>query len=282
MLRQGATRLVLLLGLAATASAQQGEFVAPYVNSTREDVALMLELAEVGAGDYLIDLGSGDGRIVIDAALRGAMGHGVELDPQLVALARRRARTAEVGDVVAFQQGDVFEADFRRASVVTVYLMAEANLELRPRLLSELAPGSRIVSNSFDMGEWQPDRHEYARSSGGIMLWVVPARVAGGWTLDLGDESFALDLTQRFQNFDASLARAGSALHVLDTRLAGERIAFMAGDGHRRYAFSGRVSGETMSGLVQIHAVDGTRVEHWQARRTRNATPGDPSQAPTP
>jgi hypothetical protein len=219
---------------------------------------------------------------VIDAALRGAMGHGVELDRELVALAGQRARAAEVADVVAFRRGDVFQADIRRASVVTVYLMAEANLRLRPRLLAELTPGTRVVSNSFDMGEWQPDRHEYARSSGGIMLWIVPAQVAGEWSLTVADEAFALAIRQRFQRFDAELTRAGSDLHVLDTGLTGARIAFLAGDGRNRYAFSGRVTGDRMAGIVQVHGVDDTRIEYWEARRRGPRVALDSPQVPSP
>lgn len=283
-------RLLLCLVL-LPAAVRAAEFVAPYVSSHKEDVALMLDLAGVGPGDYLIDLGSGDGRIVIDAALRGAMGHGVELDEALVREARRAARAAEVDDLVAFRHGDVFDADIGRASVVTLFLMPQVNVRLRPRLLAELAPGTRVVSNSFDMGDWEPDRRAQGRSAGGVMLWIVPARVAGTWSITVADAAsassttFTLVLQQRFQQIEASLGRAGSPLHVLYTALAGERIAFIAGDGRDRYAFSGRVEGDRARGLVQVHGVSGTRVAHWEGRllsgpQGRRSAPGSSTTAP--
>ena len=257
----------ILAGSLIAIAAPAAELVAPYVNTPREDVELMMEMADAGAGDYLIDLGAGDGRIVITAALRGAMGHGVELDRELVALARERARAAEVDDLVAFRRGDVFEADLAGATIVTMYLMPEVNLRLRPKLLAELPPGTRVLSNSFDMGDWRPDRHEPARSSGGIMLWIVPADVAGAWQVDADGGRLGMTIEQHFQDLEIAMHRDGAPLHVLHTTLDGARIAFQAGDGTRRYAFSGRVDGAGMAGVVQIHGVNETRVSRWQARR---------------
>jgi len=260
--------LLALLG-AAAAMATAAEFVAPYVPTAQEDVDVMLELADAGPADYVIDLGSGDGRIVITAAFRGAMGHGVELDRELVAVAHERARAAEVEDMVTFLEADIFTADLRPASVVTLYLMPEVNLRLRPRLLAELRPGTRVVSNSFDMGDWRPDRQAMGRSSGGILLWVVPAAVHGRWSLTAGNERFELDIEQLFQDFAAAVSRGGAQHHVLHTALRGDRIAFVTGEGANRYAFSGRVDGARMSGVVQIHGVHDTdaRVVAWEAER---------------
>jgi hypothetical protein len=264
----------LLLWAAATqqpyvAQPPTAEFVAPYVATTQEDVDTMLELAGVGPTDYLIDLGSGDGRIVITAAFRGAMGHGIELDRELVDLSRERAREGEVEDLVAFEQADIFQADLRLATVVTLYLMPEVNLRLRPRLLAQLQPGSRVVSNSFDMGEWRPDAHLPARSSGGVMMWVVPADVAGRWTITAGSERFELNVEQQFQEVEVGLARDGASHHVLQATLRGDRIAFVTGEGANRYAFSGRVEGARMSGVVQIHGQheSASRILGWQALR---------------
>ncbi len=173
MLQRGALAAVLLI-LLLGAPTRAAELVAPYVNTVHEDVALMLDLAEVGPDDYLIDLGSGDGRIVIAAAERGARGHGVELQPELVALARENAAEAGVADRVHFIEGDIFAADLKGATVVTLYLFPEANLRLKPKLLAELPPGTRVVSNAFHMGDWLPIKHEYGRTSGGTMLWVIP------------------------------------------------------------------------------------------------------------
>ncbi len=212
-------------------------------------------------------MGSGDGRIVINAALRGAMGHGIELDRELVAQAQEQARAAEVSERTLFRHGDIFDADIGAASVVTMYLMPDVNLRLRPKLLAELAPGTRVLSNSFHMGEWQPDQHAQGRSSGGIMLWIVPADVAGEWSVSAGEGQFRLTAEQTYQEIDLHLRRGDERLHVLDSVLRGDRIAFTAGDGRNRYAFSGRVEGERMQGFVQVHAAHGSELRRWRAER---------------
>lgn len=259
--------LIALIAGALALPALAAEFVAPYVNTTREDVELMLEMADVGSSDYVIDLGSGDGRIVINAALRGAMGHGIELDRELVTLARERARAAEVSDRVAFHEGDIFEADIGAATVVTLYLMPEVNLRLRPKLLAELRPGTRVLSNSFHMGEWQPDERAAARASGGIMLWIIPARAQGEWSMNLSGAQMHLTITQQFQEIDVTLHRDDEELHVLDALLEGNRIVFTAGDGRTRYGFNGYVDDDQMAGFVQAHRADGSDIERWRATR---------------
>jgi len=255
--------------------------VAPYVPTVEEDVELMLEVAGVGPGDYVIDLGAGDGRIVIAAAKRGAFGHGVELEPELVDVARRNARAAGVAERTAFVQGDVFDADVADASVVALYLFPEANIALRPKLLTELAPGTRIVSNSFDMGEWRPDvRDMSARSSGGILLWIVPADVDGEWTLEIDGgregardgvpaERHVLRIGQTFQEIDVALAPAdaGPPAAAAEATLRGDRIAFRIEAGGRAYAFAGRVDGDAMSGFVHVREEGGTRLGRWRATR---------------
>lgn len=244
------------------------ELVAPFVPTVMEDVELMLEVAGVGPGDYLIDLGSGDGRIVITAALRGALAHGIELDRELVELSRRRAREAEVEDQAAFLQQDVFEADLGAATVVTLYLMPEVNARLRPKLLDELRPGTRVVSNSFDLGDWEPDRHVVGRTSGGLFYWVVPARVGGAWRVSLAEAVFDVQIAQRFQSVELT-GRGGPDLH--GGVLSGDRISFRGVDAGRRYAFSGRVDGARMAGVVQVHDAGGSTVQRWEARRVDGA-----------
>jgi SAM-dependent methyltransferase len=249
------------------------EFVAPYVNTVEEDVTLMLDLAEVGPDDYLIDLGAGDGRIVIEAARRGARGHGVELDPDLVALAESRASKAGVSDRAAFRHGDIFAADISRATVVTAYLFPEANLQLRPKLLTELAPGSRVVSNAFDMGDWLPDARAYGRTSGGSMLWVVPARIHGTWTIDMDGRRFRLDLQQRYQALSARLLEGEQELDVLEARISGAAFSLMATNGDQRIAFNGSVGSDGISGSAVVESADVESAERsdrleWHARRT--------------
>ena len=170
--------------------------VAPFVVMDERDVQAALTLAEVGRGDRLIDLGSGDGRIVIAAARRGAEALGIELDPSLVMKARRAAKEAGVEKWASFLEGDLFAQDLSGATVVTLYLFPDANLALRPKLLKELKPGTRIVSNSFDLGDWRPDAHIKAASSGGLLLWVVPAQLGGAWCTARGER---FQLEQRYQ-----------------------------------------------------------------------------------
>jgi hypothetical protein len=256
---------ILLLLLARSVAA--AELVAPYVQTVQDDVERMLDLADAGPGDYLIDLGSGDGRIVISAAVRGAMGLGVELDGDLVALAQRRARASGAGERAAFVEGDIFAADIAQASIVTLYLMPEVNLRLRPKLLAELAPGTRVVSNSFDMGEWIADRHIRARSSGGLHLWIVPAAVAGAWHIEVPGRTLTLEVAQRFQRISGTLRDGDTAAELAQPLLQGDRITFSAVGATARYAFTGRIDGERMAGIVHVH--DGRRVtaHAWRAVR---------------
>ncbi len=199
----------LLCGVVGEAPAQEE---VPFVTTPDRVTLAMLELAGVGASDHVIDLGSGDGRIVITAARRfGASGLGVEIVPDLVRRSREAARIAGVHERVEFREQDLFATDLGRASVVTMYLLPEVNLQLRPRLLA-LAPGTRIVSHDWDMGDWQPDRTltvDVPEKSIGrekvsrVHLWRVPARVAGVWC---AAGAARLEIAQRFQHFSATLA----------------------------------------------------------------------------
>jgi hypothetical protein len=191
----------------------------PYVQTPAGVVDAMLSVAEVGPGDTVIDLGSGDGRIVIAAAGRyGARGLGIDYDPVLIAESRGNAMRAGVSDRVRFSQENIFEADIREATVVTMYLLPEVNLEIRPRILFELRPGTRVVSHDWDMGDWEPDRRLVVdapektiglRKESAVNLWVVPARVAGYWRGSLtgpgGEEPVVLEFAQRFQQTAASV-----------------------------------------------------------------------------
>lgn len=216
----------------------------------------MLDLAQLTPQDRLVDLGSGDGRTVITAAKRGATARGIEFNPDMVALARRHAEAEGVSERATFEQADIFKSDFSEATVVTLFLLPNLNLSLRPILL-EMAPGTRIVANSFDMGEWEPDETvevygdctSYCRA----LKWTVPAKVAGTWTLD----GKTLELTQDFQMLEGSL-RGGTAPQPLrEARLEGTKLRFTIGDD--RYV--GQVDGDRMHGTV-----NGSRA--WQAVRS--------------
>jgi hypothetical protein len=235
----------------------------PYVGTPPETVERMLALAGVGPNDYVIDLGSGDGRIVIAAAKRfGARGLGVEISPVRVRESRRNAEAAGVAHLVEFREQNLFETDLSRATVLTMYLLNSVNLELRPRILEQLKPGTRVVSHAYAMGAWVPDH----RSKGGgafldVYGWIVPARVAGDWDLRLPlsrtwERAYRIELVQDFQRV-AGFARADGRTVVLDgVRLEGERIEFRLVDevGGRAVSWyaSGRVEGDRMSGRVRI------------------------------
>lgn len=262
---------------ALNASAGRADEV-PYVQTPQAVVDKMLEMARVDADDFLIDLGSGDGRIVITAAQKyGARGFGVDLDTSLVALSRELASAAGVAERARFFARDLFETDLSAATVLTLYLLPEVNLQLRPRILEQLKPGTRVVSHDWDMGEWRPDAEAVVEDlakpvmpikTSSVYLWIVPARVAGSWDLQLAEadtqETMALELTQRFQQI-SGIARGARGRSLLQgAQLRGAEIRFALIDDPLRQSeplyFSGRVFGDTMEGVT-----DGGR--RWRAFR---------------
>lgn len=215
-----------------------------WVPTPQSLVDRMLDMAELTPQDRLVDLGSGDGRTVITAAQRGATARGIEFNPDMVALAKRAARDAGVADKATFEHGDIFKSDFSDATVVTLFLLPALNLKLRPTLL-DMKPGTRIVSNSFTMDDWEPDETVSAQDCSAYCSaykWVVPAKVAGRWTMD-GKE---LVLDQTFQKLTGTLRDGGNAIPITDARLNGEHIEFSAG----AQTYTGRVSGQQMQGTV--------------------------------
>jgi SAM-dependent methyltransferase len=201
----------------------------------------MLDMAKVTPQDYLIDLGSGDGRTVITAAKRGLHALGIEYNPDMVALAKRNAAEAKVSDKATFVKADIFESDYSKATVITLFLLPQLNLKLRPTLLN-LKPGTRIVSNSFTMDDWQPD--ETATITDGCtswctaLFWIVPAKVEGTWRLGNAD----LVLTQQFQKLSGTLG----GTPITEASLKGDEIAFSVGTAK----YAGRVAGNAMQGNV--------------------------------
>jgi precorrin-6B methylase 2 len=217
---------------------QEGKDVV-WVPTSQALVDKMLDMAKVTPGDFVIDLGSGDGRTVITAAKRGARALGIEYNPDMVALSQSNAAKQAVRDRASFMKADLFEADFSKATVITMFLLPEINLKLRPRLL-QLKPGTRIVSNTFTMADWQADETATLGEETGCsswctaLLWIVPARVAGSYTIDQG----ALVLRQEFQMLSGTLRSAYGPMPV-EGRVRGEEIHFTAGG--REYR--GRVNG---------------------------------------
>jgi SAM-dependent methyltransferase len=221
-----------------------------WVPTPNAAVDRMLLIARVGPNDLVVDLGSGDGKIVIAAAKRfGARGRGYEFSPDLVETSRRNARIDGVADRARFVQGDMFEADFRDATVVTLYLLTSLNLKLRPKLL-DMRPGTRVVSHVFRMGDWEPDETAKTGASE-IYLWVVPAKVAGRWRVEVRDAAaFELALDQRYQRVTGKVLGASPAPRVQGVRLAGTEIRLaLAGAGGER-ALVGRVDGDQIEGAA--------------------------------
>jgi SAM-dependent methyltransferase len=252
-MRKFSTGLIVLSLIAATASLaaqstqQQGGFK-PTVGQAGKDVVWvptpqalvekMLDLAQVTPKDLVMDLGSGDGRTVITAAKRGARAIGIEYNPDMVELSRRNAQEAGVSNLATFQQADLFATDFSKADVVTMFLLPSINLRLRPQILN-MRPGTRVVSNTFTMDDWEPDQQETIDNCTSwctALFWIVPAKVEGTWNMNGGP----LVLEQQFQMVTGTLGKTP----IKDGRLRGSQITFTAGT----TKYSGTVAGSTITG----------------------------------
>jgi hypothetical protein len=249
--------LLSVIGGGSIAPAQSAKGFEPRVGQEGKDVIWvptgqglvnkMLDMAKVTATDYVIDLGSGDGRTVITAAKRGARALGIEYNPDMVELSKRNAVKEGVSDKATFVKADIFESDFSQATVITMFLLPELNLKLRPKIL-DMKPGTRIVSNSFDMGDWRADETGKVTDSDGCSyyctayLWIVPAKVEGTWQLSQG----TLTLKQTFQQVSGSLHSGGRDIPI-NGKLNGDQITFTAGGAH----YSARVNGRAMDGTVK-------------------------------
>jgi len=264
----------------------------PYVPTPQDVVERMLEIAKVGPHDYLIDLGSGDGRIVVTAARKyGTRGFGVDLNPERIRESTENARRAGVSEKVAFYQRDLFETSLTDATVITMYLLPQVNIELRPRLL-ELKPGTRLVSHDFDMGDWKPDTHikmdakdKYGGAGGDseIYFWIVPARVAGVWRWALPVVSgkpldYEVTLEQRYQVITGSAAVGGRTVKLQNARLRGDAIRFSftaeVNGAPVKHEFSGRVAGEAVTGSAQLSGARLQGQHDWSARRMTTTSTG--------
>jgi len=232
-------------------------------------VERMLQMVQAGPKDFVVDLGSGDGRTVIVAAKNfHARSLGVEFNPDMVALSRRSAEQAGVGDRAKFVEGDIFATDFSQATVVTMYLLPDLNLRLRPMLL-DMKPGTRLASHQFTMGEWQPD--ETSSFDGRtVYFWLVPAKVEGNWRLSWREKKATvehkLNLTQRFQMVEGGVTAAESKrLGLRDVRLSADSFSFaFVDDRGVLREFAGRVRGDAMEGAMKAAGKPGPK---WRAQR---------------
>jgi SAM-dependent methyltransferase len=233
---------------------QEGKDVI-WVPTPQALVERMLDIAKVTPKDYVIDLGSGDGRTVITAAKRGVKALGIEYNPDMVELSKRNAAKAGVSDKASFTKADLFETDLSEATVITMFLLPDINIKLRPKIL-DLKPGTRIVSNSFTMGDWSADDtvsvKDGCASYCTAYLWIVPAKIDGTWRLSDGE----LSLNQTYQMISGTLRRGGKTLKIANGKLTGDQVSFNAGGS----VYTGRVSGNGMEGTISSGG-------NWQASR---------------
>lgn len=276
--------VVLGFGLAASEPGAQDFGDTPYVQTPANVVKAMLDTAKVGPKDFVIDLGSGDGRMVITAAKEyGARGFGVDHDVRLVRLANENAAKAGVADRAVFYARDLYKTDVHRASVMSIYLLPEVNLMVRPKLFRELRPGTRVVSHDYDMGEWKPDAQFTLDAPGKpvgrdpvskVYYWIVPANVTGDWVVHVRSgakpQEFSLKLAQKFQFAEGSAEAAGTRVELENVKLDGPRLSFKARlpDAAGQvvmHEFTGRVAGDTIEGTFKTDPA--ARAMSWRARR---------------
>ena len=268
--------ILLMLGIALHIPTAAHADEVPYLTTPTGIVDAMLSIAEVDDKDYLFDLGSGDGRIVIAAAKQfHARGVGIEYDGTLIAQSRENAAREGVSDRVEFRQQDIFASDFRNATVLTMYLLPEVNLDLRPQILFDLRPGTRVVSHDWDMGDWEPDDRRVIPTSektawplreSRVYLWIVPARLAGYWRGTLvgpdGDEPVVVEFAQRFQKASANVwlrrwTMAGSVrIRGNSVSLRLDRSSWKPGSTPLQFTLrvdDGRIEGEALDGRERFH-----------------------------
>jgi hypothetical protein len=255
----------------SASSIPTAEVPTPYLPSTQIAVEEMLRVADVQPSDLVVDLGSGDGRIPITAAVAfGARGYGVDIDPQLVAESNENARKAVVADRVRFEQRDVFETDIREATVVTLYLLTRLVNRLKPKLMRELKPGTRILAHDFGFKDWTPDRS--VNISKNYFLYIVPATVSGAWNLHAetakGSHTYDVEISQDHQKIRGG-ARTGEGefLPLFEPHLQGDRIRFVLVDDGHAHHFEGRVRGSFMEGSVRYGLGRNEVVRTWRAER---------------
>jgi precorrin-6B methylase 2 len=238
------------IAFSVAASAQQSvQRDVPYVPTPEEVVKRMLELAKVKKDELVMDLGSGDGRIAIAAARDfGARAIGIDIDPQRIKEANENAAKAGVTARVTFKQENLFETPIKDANVITMYLLTSVNAKLRPRLLDELRPGTRLVSHAFNMGDWKPDAHERVENRD-VFFWVVPAKVAGQWTVKDGARSFTMDFEQQFQELKGSANIDGKPAPLTNAKMIGDEIVFTVDIAGKPATFQGKVTGDKMEAI---------------------------------
>jgi SAM-dependent methyltransferase len=280
----GVSLPLVIIALAVIGRAQSRKPDVVYIPTPHHVVAEMLRLASVTQDDVVYDLGSGDGRVVIAAGKHfGARAVGVDIDPERIEEGRTNARNGGLADRVQFLEQDLFATDLREATVVTLYLLPTLNMQLRPKLLSELRPGTRIVSHAFAMEDWQPDKELRVPGSSSdhfVYYWVVPADVAGTWRWSVptptGEQRYTLQLHQHFQAVDGTLSADAAEVPIANATLTGDQLRFSAplevSSRQARMSFDGRVSGNTMQGRMEMLGGAAAGEQPWTAHRDVDGT----------
>jgi SAM-dependent methyltransferase len=269
--------ITIVLCFSATGYTQKREPDVIFEPTPQDIVEEMLKMAEVTENDVVYDLGCGDGRFIITAANKyGARGVGVDINPVRVKESTENAIKAGVADRLRIFEGDLFETDIREATVVTLYLLTDLNLKLRPKLLRELRPGSRVVSYSFSMGDWKPDKVGNL-PKGTFYYWVIPADVAGSWIWNVstpkGDRNYTLWLEQKFQEIKGEVSiPEGGKVPITDAKLIGDQLSFTVKyDTPNKQKvvmnFNGRVSGDTINGNMKASGGSFAGDHIWRAKR---------------
>lgn len=266
--------LPALLATSVARAQTHWQFDVPFVPTPHVVIEEMLRLAKVTPQDFVMDLGSGDGRVLITAAQKfGARGIGVDLDGELVAESIESAKLAGVSDRVQFLQQDLFKTDLGEATVITMYLLPGVMARLQPRLL-ELKPGTRLVSHDFRLGDWKPDVTTQIRKN--TFLWIVPAKVAGRWQMKLalpgGEHAVTLDLRQQYQEVDGHGRFSDRHSQIWEPHLSGDRLSFVMVDDRDRdneaaLYFEGQVRGDVIEGQLRRGTGKAQTVHPWRAQR---------------
>ncbi len=286
MARQSKTSWLLIFILAILLSwlrpvsvqAQEVRLDVPFVPTPYEVVDEMLRLAKLEKGDILYDLGCGDGRIVIEAAKRaGIRAVGIDIDPERIEESREKAREAGVEHLVEFRCQNIFEADFSQATVVTMYLLPDVNIRLRPTILRELRPGTRVVSHSFDMDEWEPEKHTYVAAGlypHSVYLWIVPANISGvwEWKMHLNQKKIdcRLEIEQHFQKYSGQLILGEEKITLPENKVNGDLIDLVVNPASLKKTtlhFTGQAIKDIIKGQAQVISGQKNSKENWEARR---------------
>ena len=259
-----------------------------YVPTPQVVVDEMLTMAKTGPNDFIIDLGSGDGRMVITAAKKfGARGFGVDLSDDLLAEAQANAKAAGVADRAEFRKQNLFETDLKQATIISTYLLPEMNEKLRPKILN-LKPGTRVVAHDYHMGDWRPDEQktlsvpEKIVGTPGISytyLWIVPAKIGGRWTSEFkhatGSTAAEFEFAQEYQIAGGSMKIGAQTLKLPDFRVVGDQVGFAVlakpGDAASRHEFRGTIKGDAIDGTVTIGTGAAQKQYPWSAARAGGA-----------